>query len=93
MIAARNAPVHDPRPAVGAEQPASQEHAHMTAAQGPVAEYQMPADNLNMPLSTTPLFGQMMDNLASVDNDEVDIKALVELENTSCSAMFWRSLF
>ncbi len=54
----------------------------MASAEQPVSEEAIPAANLDVPLSTTPLYAQMVDNLADVDYDDVEIQALDELERT-----------
>ena len=42
----------------------------------------IPADNLDIPSSTTPLYTQMVDNLASIDDEAADSEALADVERT-----------
>ena len=71
-------------PVVNAEQPARQENAiHAGAAQPDVRKDLIPAENLNIPLSTTPLFAQVVEHLADLDDyDDADTDALDEMVKT-----------
>ena len=42
----------------------------------------IPADNLDILSSTTPLYTQMVDNLASIDDEAADSEALADVERT-----------
>ena len=42
----------------------------------------IPADNLDIPSSTTPHYTQMVDNLASIDDEAADSEALADVERT-----------
>ena len=63
-----------------AEQPARQAVNASDHQEQP--EVHVLAENLDVPLSGTPLYAQMVDNLASVDDDAADSEALADFERT-----------
>jgi hypothetical protein len=68
-------------PVVSAEQPRA--HVHFGSVE--VLRFGcdgVPADDLSIPLNTTPLCAKMIANIADVDHDAVDTTALDELERT-----------